>query len=148
MSLVLCLRLLVSVFIVVVRCVFMLTERVHAGQACVSMQILHTVHMSHIFHNLLSERVLAAFSAMWRQPSFHFINFKKSYDYVRLYSVCRVLLQCTFNSLPCVVKSVYVLDLYVIYAAARGGGEQAEKKSMLSSVPYLWLQKSLRFSSG
>lgn len=34
----------------------------------------------------------------------------------------------------CVVKSVYVLDLYVIYAAARCGGEQAEKKSML------WLQ--------
>lgn len=52
------------------------------------------------------------------------------------------------NHFTRVVKSVYVLDLYVIYTATRGGGEQAEKKSMLSSVPYLWLQKSLRFSSG
>lgn len=57
--------------------------------------------------------------------------------------IFRVLLQSVFNSLPCVVKSVYVLGLCVIYAVASAGGEQAEKKSMIPSVAYLWLQQTL-----
>lgn len=41
------------------------------------------------------------------------------------------------------VKPVYTLNLFVIYGVAIAGGEQAEKKSMIPSAAYLWLQQTL-----
>lgn len=62
---------------------------------------------------------------------------------------CRILfLQSVLNSLPCVVKHVYVLAPCVIYASASAGVEWAEEKSMIPSVAYLWLHQTLGLSAG
>lgn len=67
-----------------------------------------------------------------------FIN-SKDYHMTVPGCICGVLLWPVCNSLPCVVKHVYVLGLCVIYAAASAGGERVGRAEINDTFSCLFM---------